>query len=515
MNILIINPTMSDTSMWNQKIPHIGIGYIASVLEQHGHTVDLIDFPSMELCVNDVKRCIEEKKYDVVGISLYFYNKVIAKRVIRMIKRSMECFIFLGGYYPTLSPIKAAEIFPEADCMVIGEGEMTTLDLMEHLQKHMDWHSIPGIAYVEKGNLIRTEPRDLIMDLDVLPFPRRPKGINMKYLPIITSRGCYGRCSFCGVMEFYSCNHGKRRRFRSVDNVITEIKKLTTENQIKCIIVNDETFFDASKQRKQWLEEFISQIDENHFDAEFQCQARANDVIFNYPLIDTMVQRGMTRLFIGLEGFTQRQLDFYQKDLSVETNIQAVKLLHNLKTQIFFGFILFDPLITLDEIRANIEVISDVKLCSISSPEEQRPFSQSVLLVIEGTKVYDTVESLGLSKNNDRGYTFQHAEVEYLYSLLQVWHPYLGEISKNMYRIFFIRSSNSEVYEKLVRLKCCFLEMDLEYVLFLCDSVKDNMEDEIIKENSKLYYNRMEHITNQFKTLLHACDDQTGLPVNE
>lgn len=502
MNVLLINPTISEKNIWNQSIPHIGIGYIAAVLKQNGYKVDILDFPSMDLNVNDVMSHIKKRKYDAVGISLYFYNKLVARKIVKKIKRSIDCFIFLGGYYPTLSTSKTFEIFPEADCLIIGEGEVTTLDLIEHLEKKDDWHNISGIAYVVDGMVVSNEYRALVANLDMLPFPVRPTGINMKYLPIITSRGCYGRCSFCGVMEFYLCNTGARRRFRSVENVIFEIKALIAENNTECIIINDETFFDASKKRQMWLEEFINKLLSNNINVTFQCQARANDVLYNYQSIESMTKHGMTRLFIGLESFTQRQLDFYQKDLSVDTNIQAVKLLHNLNTQIFFGFILFDPLITLDEITMNIEIIRSIKLCAIASPEEQRPFSMSVLLLIEGTKLYDVVQEMNLSRNNERGYIFKYSEVEHLYSLLQQWHRYLDLICRYMFHIFFIRDSNSDTYEKLILLKRQFLELDLDFMNNLCILIKNKVDEETIQDKSRSYYIRIDEITIKFMDLL-------------
>ncbi len=502
MNILLINPTMSDKKIWNQEIPHIGIGYIATILEQNGHDVDILDFPSMNLTMNDISCYLEKKQYGAIGISLYFYNKIIAKKMTRKIKHSSDAFLFYGGYYPTLSTEKTFELFPEAECLIIGEGEITVLDLIEHLEKKEDWHSISGIAYMENGKIVKTEPRELISNLDALPFPKRPKDINMDYIPIVSSRGCYGRCSFCGVMEFYMCNSGKRRRFRSTDNVVEEIKKLVEENHTKCIIVNDETFFDASKNRKEWLEQFIKKISHQNIKVDFQCQARANDVIYNYPLIEIMVQNGMTRLFIGLESLTQRQLDFYQKDLSVDTNIQAVKLLHNLNTQIFFGFIFFDPLITLDEIETNIEMIRLIELCAIASPEEQKPFSMSILLVIEGTKIYDDINKMNLLRNNERGYVFQSSEVEYLYSFLENWHQQLIMVCDNMFQIFYIRKNDTIRYTKLVSLKCKFLELDLEYMQFLVKMIRNKVNEETIKDNAIFYYQQMKELTNQFMEVL-------------
>jgi radical SAM superfamily enzyme YgiQ (UPF0313 family) len=488
---------MGDKKIWNQAIPHIGIGYIAAVLEQNGHHVEILDFPSMDLTIDDILRYLEKKQYGAIGISLYFYNKFNAKKMVRKIKRRSDAFLFMGGYYPTLSMDKTFELFPEADCVIIGEGEITTNELIERLEKKEDWHSIQGIAYMQDGKIMKTEPRALITDLDSLPFPKRPENINMKYLPIVSSRGCYGRCSFCGVMEFYMCNAGKRRRFRSADNVVQEIKALVVESHTECIIVNDETFFDASKNRKEWLEQFIEKISSLNIKVDFQCQARANDVIYNYPLIETMVQRGMTRLFVGLESFTQRQLDFYQKDLNVDTNIQAVKLLHNLNTQMFFGFIFFDPLITLDEIETNIERIRSIELCAIASPEEQRPFSMSILLVIEGTKIYDVVHEMNFESDNERGYVFQHSEVEYMHSLLQDWHKQLVVVCDNMFCIFYVRKKDPDRYTQLVSLKRKFLELDLKYMEFLCKMIRNETDEKTIKENSIPYFERLKEITEQ------------------
>ncbi len=510
MKICLINPPCSDGYLSNMySMQHIGIAYIASCLEKHGYETDIIECQIQNMNISAVMKQLEEKKYDLIGISVYFYNKSFALKLAIKIKRKLDCFLYIGGYYPTLYREETFRTFYFIDCIVVGEGEMTTIDLAKKLDKGDNWRCIEGISYVEDGKIIDTAPRKLIENLDALPYPKRIVGKNNYMVPIISSRGCYGRCTFCGVKEFYDNCIGKKKRNRSVTDFVSELEELVQLYDPQVIYVSDETFFEASNVRQQWLNELFDLLACKNYNLEYRCQARANDAIYNYEQIKKMVEFGMTHLFVGIESFNQRQLDFFQKDLKVETNIQAIKLLTGLDVYLNIGFIFFDPYITFSEIHENIRLIRETNFCRQTTPEEQIPFSKSVLMLIEGTKVYEELEVKGLLKPNERKYEFINDGVEQAYNILKdCWYPYIDPFYQKMSYISNIRRSKNkgEDIRYIEELKLQFLETDLDVIDYVCTSVECNIEKNEIVQRLDQYGEVIHRLTTELCRIVDKYD---------
>jgi radical SAM superfamily enzyme YgiQ (UPF0313 family) len=120
-------------------------------------------------------------------------------------QRQPSTFVFLGGYFPTLYYEEILSRTRAVDAIVVGEGEVPALRIMERLEDNRDPRNadIPNLVWPENGSFQWSKARErfdlrkkVILNLDLLQYPH-----SYEILPYSFSRGCPYRCTFC--MEGY------------------------------------------------------------------------------------------------------------------------------------------------------------------------------------------------------------------------------------------------------------------------------------------------------------------------
>lgn len=481
MKICLINPPIQGKRMegyeWSNNsytMQHLGIGYIAGTLEANHYNIDIIECPGEDISVEELCLRLIRGQYDIIGISTYFYNFINVLRIIKKIRLKLSrSFLFLGGYLPTLCPEQVLEKAKEIDCCVIGEGELTCLELVHAIEEGHDWKQISGIAYIEEKIMIKTSVREQINELDSLPFPKRVI-ISQRFVPMSTSRGCYGMCNFCGVREFYEACNINLMRFRSAENVVAEIEYIKKQYNPKLFLFSDETFFSGSSNRREWLESFYKILNEKKLNIKFHALARANDVIRQQDVICRLKEVGLVNVFIGVESFVQRQLDFYKKRTKVNENVEAIRILIENNIQISLGLMLLDPFTTLDEILENIKWLRNTR-CYEFVDEKQEIFSiDGPVIAIPGTDLYKYLEDNNLLVSNEIKYEFQDKQTIIFNDIIEEWKKYVKPISKKFYLIKqaeYLGYNN--IAEELRNQKNIIMELDLDFMEEICWDIKN------------------------------------------
>jgi len=275
--ICLINPPRIISE---KKIPDVyqplGLCYIASVLEKNGFEVVIIDAPLeglenlmdfdesrkyMGLSYDELSKKIEKISPDIVGITVPFSTQIDSAHRVALTVKSVDrdIIVIMGGHHPTIRPTECLSR-GSIDFVVIGEGEYTTLELIQKLRRckksvdKCEFKDIKGIAYIESGKTIITDRRPLIKDLDSLPFPARhlldmggyfevskhyfsSRRLSKYWTTMITSRGCPYNCVFCSVDQMM----GRTWRGRSPENVVDEIEHLVNEYDIEEIAFEDDS----------------------------------------------------------------------------------------------------------------------------------------------------------------------------------------------------------------------------------------------------------------------------------
>ncbi len=151
---------------------NLGLGYLASTLREHGHSVEVFDFGK------DREEILAEVKVldpILIGFSLIFqfYIDQFGGLMRFLRDHGCDCHFTMGGHFPSLSHEHTLELAPELDSVVRFEGELTLLELVDVLSREEDWREVEGIAFEIDGEVVTTAMRPLIKDLDELPYPER------------------------------------------------------------------------------------------------------------------------------------------------------------------------------------------------------------------------------------------------------------------------------------------------------------------------------------------------------
>lgn len=508
MKVCLINPPCVDKGHENndyeydfRNLPHLGLGYIGSLLEQNGFEVDIMECTEQGRSVADLSAVLSEGKYGAIGISTYSYNIANVIRIVRLIKKLNPIpFVFLGGFTPTLNYDASLQIVEGIGCCIRGEGEYTCLELMEAIRDHKGWHDIPGVVYKE-GNTARVSPqRELIDELDDLPIPKRAFIAKIGIATMITSRGCYGECTFCELKGFQKTCTGKAVRWRSAENVVKEIEFLIKECNVKTIYITDDNFLIASPGKKEWLAKFYELMHSKGLAVELRAAARANDIISNCDIIKKLKEIGLTRVFIGIESFVQRQLDYYNKKTTVAQNISALEILHKMNIKISIGFLIFEPFVTMKEIRENIEILKSTKYYDWAE-EDFNPVSlRTPVILFPGTKIREQMVNQGLYLAGEEcGYVFQDENIILLRKIMVEWGKILRPIHLMYYLIYkAIESKQSVLAEKLMMARSKLIELDLCFIEDACDQI----------ENKRISFENFEDILSKWKSALNSINNE-------
>jgi anaerobic magnesium-protoporphyrin IX monomethyl ester cyclase len=300
------------------RFPPLGVGYVAASLKKHGVLVELVDctFLSHDEAVEKVKRSNPQ----IIGIYSMFSMKKSSLELARLLKDDCDLLV-AGGPLPTLDPADFLEVF---DVAVIGEGEQTLVDLVDCLDKGLEFSRVKGIAYKDRGEVRFASPRGFVEDLDCLPFPSRNLFDNEAYkryyakrfgyttTPLITSRGCPFSCDFCSRPVF-----GASFRLRSAGNIVDEVVSVAELGYDRVWFADDCFTLD-----REHLVNVCDEMIRRGADVGWECLSRVDTM--DKEVAAKMRQAGCVRVFFGIESGNDCVLALMKKQVTVEQARRAV-----------------------------------------------------------------------------------------------------------------------------------------------------------------------------------------------
>jgi radical SAM superfamily enzyme YgiQ (UPF0313 family) len=353
-----INTRLPETINKAQGIyPPLGIAYIASILENSGHKVKILDSQAMNLKIEEIRKEITKFNPDVVGVTCMTPNLRDALDVSRVTKEISEDIItVLGGPHLYIYP-KETLTYSYVDFGVAGEGEIVLPELILSLQDKKKFKDIDGLIFKENGKIKYNPVKGCIRDLDSLPFPARHLLPNKKYFSIladypfttmITSRGCSFHCGFCFKNQLDNII-----RFRSPENVADEIEQCL-EMGFKDIWFYDDTF----TINKKHVVGICNEILERGLEFKWEAVTRVDCV--NPELLRTMRRVGCYRIRYGVESGDQYILNLMKKGIKLQQARKAIKWTKLAGIEAFCLFMIGYPGENEDKIRKTIDFSLDV-----------------------------------------------------------------------------------------------------------------------------------------------------------
>lgn len=419
-NKIILTTLSPDTHRTSEE--NLGLSYLTAVLRKSGYNVEIIDGWLGGLSDEEVlRKILNDREVAIVGVSCYMSNNDKSIELARKIREARpQIKLMCGGFGPSFNPQKFVkdDVF---DVAMIGEGEESIIEVTDYFtgNSEIKIEDIKGIAFKKDGEIVRTEKRNLISDLDVIPFPARDT-MNMakdrkSTVNILTARGCMGNCLFCSVNAFNKLSNGKKWRGRSVDSIVDELEQLQNMG-VKYIKVIDDSFLEQERD-EQWAKEFSEKVKERGIDVSLRGSLKADQV--EDRKIKYLKEAGFHSFACGIENGSNTALKRMNKSANLETNKKALDILKKHGIYVQAGYILFDDNTTFEELKENYDFLREYDWI-ITKGIFSEMFAADGTLYTEKLKKEDKIVKNDVYDNNK--YEIVEPKVKLIYNALKRWH---------------------------------------------------------------------------------------------
>lgn len=388
-NILLIYPKYT----YPRKSPPLGLAYLASFVRKEGYRPLVIDLNIDDYSDEGFSQLVKRQDPLVVGISFMTNQYREASRLSNLLKKALPTtYIAVGGPHVSALPKEILRECPAIDFSVIGEGEVTLLELVNELDSgERDFHHIDGLCFRDKGAIIQTRPRDLIKDVDSLPFPAWDLIKLQEYsvfsiqegntFALLSSRGCPYHCIFCDSNTIF----GRNFRGRSARNIFSEIEFLHQIYGMRQFDFVD----DMITMKKDRIKELCRLIKGSDIPFKWMANARVNTI--DEEILRVMKESGCIRIDVGVESGDPSVRERVKKGITNEQIINAHKWAKKIGLQIGAFTMVGNLGETMGSVKMTAELLKDIGedvMVSIACP-------------FPGTELYQIAKENGYLKVKD------------------------------------------------------------------------------------------------------------------
>jgi radical SAM superfamily enzyme YgiQ (UPF0313 family) len=363
MKILLIEPNTYSVikKAFGVSGPPLGLAYLAAYVRGKNE-VKIVDALSLDYNQEELKNEIKNFKPDIIGISAFATpasNKVYEDA---MLGKSVNpnTIVVVGGAHATFTAKEMLNECKAIDVVVIGEGEETFKELVNTIKEGKNLKDVEGIVFRQGRKIIENPKRQMIKNLDKLPFPaydllpiEKYKVGKIRFATIITSRGCPFRCIFCSSSEIV----GKIWRARSVKNIMQELKMLNKNYDVREIEFLDDLFTFDIKRTK----DFCNALKKSKMNISWSCSSRADIIVRNPEIANYLKEAGCHTIYVGAESGSQKILNIIGKGITTEQVRECVKIVKRAGIKILLSFVIGIPGETHADIEKTIRFSREVK----------------------------------------------------------------------------------------------------------------------------------------------------------
>lgn len=308
--------------------PPLNLLLLAAIVRERGYRPYILDCPALGLDYMDVIKQLQTIKPKFVALTAMTPHIMQAGKLAKIIKKELpETIILLGGAHISAVPEETMHRFPDIDIGAIGEADYSLPELLDALNADKTPCSVKGFISRENGKLVSTGKRTERIKLDDIPlyawdilegFPHIYKvplfaTHRTPATPILTSRGCPGKCIFC-----YSGCH-KTISTYSADYIIKMLKHLKKNYGIKEFMLYDDNFV----MFRQNLMKLLNMLITEKIDLTWSCNSRVDMV--TEEMLNLMAKAGCWQISYGIETGNQRIMDILEKNISKEQVSKSVE----------------------------------------------------------------------------------------------------------------------------------------------------------------------------------------------
>jgi len=376
--ILLVNSPCLDARQGEDAgIVSLGLYYIGSLLIENGYNTKIVNLAdNKEDHAALFQKILKDENPDVIGFSVTNPNRLNAMDCARAARKLLpDTTIVFGGPAPTFLFEYFLKACPDIDFIVIGEGEITFLELVTELEnkQHKAFEQIKGLVFKKGDELFKTSPRPYVKNLDLLVHPSK----YFVYQYLAMSRGCPGKCTFCGSPKFWG---NSIVRFHSAQWFADEVQNLVKKG-VTHFYISDDTF----TMDKDRVIEFCEFLIKEKLDITWNAISRTDFI--DEDILLAMRKAGCIQLSFGVESGSQKIRKLLGKPIKQEKIIKAFSLTASYGILPRAYFIYGSPGETEQTIQESIDLLKTIK-----------PLSAIfyLLVIFPGTHLYQSAVNKGL-----------------------------------------------------------------------------------------------------------------------
>ena len=393
MKVVFINPSLRPNSK-RRQLP-VGLAYVMTAVKKAGFEFDLIDMDVNGLGIKDLEAILADKEYDIYAIGCIVTGFKLVRQISETIKNiHPEAIIIAGNSVATSIPELLLE-HTKVDIAVMGEGDITIVELLRALESGKPISDVKGIVFNDNKKIVHTPKRPVASGLDLFGFPDwdifeldkydKYASLNVNNFssekahsyPLNFARGCPFNCTFC-----YHVFKGEKYRKYSEDACVAEMKRLHSQYGCNYVCFWDELTFPDIK----GVERLVDNIRKMKINISWEATTRGD--LFrkkDLSLVKAMKEAGCGSIAFSLENADPKILAAMNKKISVSAVIEQAKVLWEggviPLTSVIFGY----PQETPESIQRTIEVCEECRMYP----------SVGFLLPLPGTPIYDWAKKNG------------------------------------------------------------------------------------------------------------------------
>ncbi|MFA6215682.1 MAG: radical SAM protein [Patescibacteria group bacterium] len=370
MKIFLTNPI--GYSDYKIVLPPSGILAVASTLVEKGYQVMLYDSYLKRCTAAEFQKVLLDYNPDIIGIGFNVEDRFAAFETAKLAKSTMPAAkIIGGGPFPNLLHREILQEHPYFDVIVRGEGDLTILELVKALAGQISLADVKGITYRYGGEVMVNEAREMVSDLNQLPFPafqlldldeyksfipddshmKGNKGIfwkegsgQMNMAGLIFSRGCPFNCIFCSTDALW----GRKVRSLSAENAFLQVKYFY-DRGFRHFAFQD----DHLVTNKLWFFRFCDLLETLPEPIRYFFNSRIDSI--NKEVIDRAYKTGARIIGLGIENLSDNSLKLMNKRITSQQIWDSLSLLDEYNIQVRGGILINTPGEALSDIGLNIK----------------------------------------------------------------------------------------------------------------------------------------------------------------